>query len=155
MSDHNEQRRREALAERHEERQIFHSMLSEPERGGLSKERAAALQELFKRKYLSSMPKSDRGLVTDKEARLEGLAEMAMTRAKKPLIEEVEEEEAEEEGPESDGVTMSYSRNGKPCTKEELDEGDIPRRIIKEEKRAASRRVRSGTCNFLLGSDPE
>jgi len=132
MSGCNEQARQDALYERNEERKILGEMLDEPGRGGLSNERAVALQEVFKRRYPSSMPKSDRGLAADKGARLEGLAEMAMTRVKRSLIEEVEEEEAEEKGPISDGITMSYSLNGKPCTKEEQDEGDIPRRIIKE-----------------------
>lgn len=136
MSDHLEQRRREALAERNEERQLLHSMLSEPGRGGLSTERAAALQEVFKRKFLSSMPRSEHGLAKDESARLQGLAEVAMTRPKNAVIEVVEEEEEEEkrdeEGQISDGVTMSYTLNGKPCTQEELDEGNIPRRIIKD-----------------------
>lgn len=137
MSDHLEQRRREALAERKEGSQLLHSMLSEPGHGGLSTERAAALQEVFKRKFLSSMPRSERGLAKDESARLQGLAELAMTRPQSVVIEVVEEEEEEEEekqdeeGQISDGITMSYTLNSKPCTKEELDEGDIPRRIIK------------------------
>lgn len=132
MSGTNEQARRDALHERNEERKILGEMLEEPRCGGISKERTAALQKVFERRYPSTMPKSQRGLAADKEARLEGLAEMAMTRVRSSLIEEVEEEEVEEEGPISDGITMSYSLNGARSTEEELDEGDIPRRIIKE-----------------------
>ncbi len=135
---------------------MLHSMLSEPGRNGLSKERAAALQEVFKRRYISSMPKSDRGLAADEESRLEGLAEMAVTRVRNSLTEGVEEEEEEEEGPISDGVTMSYALNGKPCTKEELDKEDIPRRIIKgrNEQRLAQS-TKAPVVSFLAQNQGE
>lgn len=140
MSDHIEQRRRKALAERNEERQILHNMLSEPGRCGFSEERAAALQAVFKRRAPSNIPRSERGLVKDESARLEGLAEMAMARPRNSPIEAVEgqeegketDEEEDEEDSESDGVTMSCSLDGKLCAKEELEEGDIPERDINE-----------------------
>ena len=111
MNGASERDRRDALAERNEERETLHDMLSEEGRGGLSEERALALQETFKRKTFSVMPKSERGLTAEKRSRLEGLAEMAVARLKNSLIEEVEAEKEEEE-PVSAGVTVSYSYNG-------------------------------------------
>lgn len=131
-----EQARYEALAERNEERYMLQDMLTKPDRGGLSKERVVALQELFKRKPPSAVPKSERGLAADNRARLEGLAEMAAARLRSSNLAEVakeKEEERHEERLRSDGSTVSYSQNGVPSTKVELGEEGLQPNDAREE----------------------
>lgn len=134
MSDPNEKARRDAFEERNEGRRLLSNMLDEPGLGGLSEERVAALQEIFKKRKPSSMPRSERGLAKDQRTRLEGLAEMALARVRHTVTEDMEEEKVVNEELErvSDGLTMSHSLNGKPCTKEELEEGYLPGETIKE-----------------------
>lgn len=158
MSDHIEQRRRKALAKRNEERQILHNMLSEPGRGGISDERAAALQAVFKRRAPSNIPRSERGLAKDESARLEGLAEMAMARPRSSPIEAVEEqeegeekdEEKDEEGSESDGDMLSSFLNGELCTTGELEEGDIPQRDIEEQNEQRPAQSTPAPATFFM-----
>ena len=135
-----EEARRDALAERNEERKILQDMLGEPDRGGLSEERAAALQKIFRRTTFSAMPKSERGLAAEQRVRLEGLAEMAVARLRNCLVEEVEEDDEEAEVDALfRGVTNSYPLEGELTVKEGLDERDISCGTIEEgyEQRAA------------------
>ena len=116
-----EEARRDALAEGNEERKILQDMLREPDRGGLSEERAIALQKIFKKKTFSAMPKTERGLAAEKRARLGGLAEMAMARLRNFLVEGVEEVDEEEEvDPLFDGITTPCPLDRELTAKEGL-----------------------------------
>ena len=121
-----EEARRDALAERNEGRKILQDMLRESDRGGLSEERAIALQQIFKMKTFSAMPKSERGLAAEKRLRLEGVAEMAVARLRNCLVKGVEEGDKEAEiHPLVHGVTSSYPPDGEFTAEEGLDEMDI------------------------------
>ena len=103
---------------------------------------------------MSSIPASVAGIEANKKARWEGLVEIAMLRAKmaKSLTEEIDatgEAESHADGSDgsgnhtasdemetetgtekdatvTDGITLSYFLNGRPCTREDL-EGDRSR----------------------------
>ena len=126
-----EQARRDALAERNEQRNILHQMLSEPGRGGLSQERAVALEYIFKRKPPSEVPRSERGLARDARIRLEGLAEMAITRLRNSVVEAVA---GHEDTKDHDAITPD-ALSILPCTETELDNYKDPRQVYIETMR--------------------
>lgn len=139
------QARRELLASCDHDREVFLELLNEPNNGGLAPERVEVLKKTFKHFSLSSLPGSAPGVEANKRARLQGMAEIAFLRAQRARMREYEDSRVAERtetarageifsergildveawGEEriSDGVTVSYSLNGKPCTKEDLDE---------------------------------
>ena len=69
--------RRDDLAQRAEQRKLLHEMLALEDRGGLSAERAVALQTLFRNKKI---PASQEAIQKDKLDRDNGLLEMSCAR---------------------------------------------------------------------------
>ncbi|KAL8789772.1 MAG: hypothetical protein Q9195_006664 [Heterodermia aff. obscurata] len=148
-----EARQKLVTASEHD-RQIFLNFSKEPDHGGLAPDRFVALQRVFKHHCLSSYPASVAGIEAHKKARREGLAEIAHLKMQRErdagnlsgghagesvALEDEEEGEGSEsedtgtmettESQErvSDGITMSYSLNGRECTKEELDAASTSR----------------------------
>ena len=164
LSAQEKEARQRHLVSCNQDREVFLNFIKEPNHGGLTPERLAVLQRVFKHYTMSSFPASNLGIEANKKARRDGLAEIAHLKAQKASDREEgiddlsrvherestgasapentpqdvsensaegeDKAESEDTGTEteskdhiSDDIELSYSLNGKECTKEELDDG--------------------------------